>query len=64
MPGEKNSDLSDAEFRSLADLAGGADAASIPPEHRRRLLKLELLKKNGIDFRVTSAGRLRVTLGR
>jgi hypothetical protein len=64
MADEETSDLSDVEFRSLADLAAGADVSSIPSEHRRKLIKLELLKKSGIEFRVTSAGRLRVTLGR
>jgi hypothetical protein len=64
MPGEETSELSDVEFRSLADLAAEADASSIPSEHRRKLIRLGLLKKNGVEFRVTSAGRLRVTLGR
>jgi hypothetical protein len=64
MPNEQNSSLSEEEFRSLVDLAAGADAGSVPAEHRRKFVRLGLLKKTGSEFRVTSAGRTRVILGR
>lgn len=64
MASDPRAPLSEAEFRSLAALANGADAASIPAEHRGLLVRLGLVRRIGTELSVTSAGRLRVMWGR
>lgn len=63
MTGDATAPLSDAEFQSLQALAAGADAGEVPAEHRGLLIRLGLVKRNGTELRVTSAGRLRAMRG-
>ena len=55
--------ISMLEFDSLLALSRGTDADAIPPEHRRRLVRLGFLRKVGVEFLLTSNGRFRLMLG-
>jgi hypothetical protein len=55
--------VSTPEFDSLLALSRGIGADAIPPEHRRRLVNLGLVRRVGVEFLLTSNGRFRLMLG-
>ena len=55
--------LAGAEFDALVKLSRGADPHAIPLEFRQKLIKFGFVKKVGVEFLITSAGRLRLMRG-
>jgi hypothetical protein len=55
--------LAAPEFDALVELSKGADPHAIPLEFRQKLIKFGFVKKVGVEFLITSAGRLRLMRG-
>ena len=55
--------LTAPEFDALVELGKGADPHAIPLEFRQKLIRFGFVKKVGVEFLITSAGRLRLMRG-